>query len=63
MARRKDRGLSKEDLRIWRAVAQSVAPLPGKVVPPDPDPDVPAAAPVEGKAAARPRPPAVAVPA
>ena len=64
MARRKDRGLSKEDLRIWRAVAQSVAPLPGKVVPPDPDPDVPEAVPVEGKATPRtPRSPAVAVPA
>lgn len=53
MARRKDRGLSKEDLRIWRAVAESVAPLPGKALPPpeEPLPDVPP--PVGGKAPAK----------
>ncbi len=54
MAKRKDRGLSKEDLRIWRAVAESVAPMPGKYLPP-PVPVETVAAPVEGKAPPRPR--------
>lgn len=54
MARRKDRGLSREDLRIWRAVAESVAPLAGKALPP-PDPDEAAAPPTTDKPPARPR--------
>ncbi len=63
MAKRKDRGLSKEDLRIWRAVAESVAPLPGKALPP-PDPLAPATPAAEAKAPAKPRPKAsVAAPA
>lgn len=49
MARRKDRGLSREDLRIWRAVADTVAPLPGKALPPQEEAAPTAAPPVEDK--------------
>jgi len=64
VAPRKDRGLSSEDLRIWRAVAETVAPFPGKTLPPAPEPETAIGAPVEGKAPARKsRQPAVAAPA
>ncbi len=51
------RGLARDDLRVWRAVASGVTPLPGRIVPQDdqddnpPPPDDP------------PQPPSLAVPA
>jgi len=43
VARRKDPGLSEEDRRLWWRVAETVAPLPGKVRPEPPAGEAPTA--------------------
>lgn len=55
MGRRRDKGLSEEDRRLWWRVTQSVAPLPGRSRPAPPEVAEPAAA--AEPAPQRPRPP------